>query len=194
MDKYALEKDFSSVSEALEQFRGKIDLVVEAGEFAGDILEQGGSVFFCGNGGSAADSQHWAAELTGRFLHNRPAIRAFALTVDTSAITAIGNDFKFEEIFSRQVEGLARSGDLLVGITTSGNSKNILEAARKMKSVGGKVILFSGPNSGSIDLHADIVINCPGLRTDLIQDIQVLLGHSFCKVVEQYLVDKAHKK
>lgn len=192
MDKYDLEKDFISVSEALEEFRRKIDLVVEAGELAGEILEKGGSIFFCGNGGSAADSQHWAAELTGRFLFSRPAIRALALTVDTSAITAIGNDFSFEEIFSRQLEGLARSGDLLVGITTSGGSKNVLAAAKKMKSMGGKVILFSGPNSGSIDLHSDIVINCPGLRTDLIQDIQVLLGHSFCKVVERYLVDKAN--
>lgn len=194
MDKYDIEKDFVSVSEALEEFRNKIELVIEAGEFAGKILEKGGSIFFCGNGGSAADSQHWAAELTGRFLFNRPAIRAFALTVDTSAITAIGNDFSFDEIFSRQVEGLAQRGDLLVGITTSGSSRNVLEAAKKMKSMGGQVILFSGPNSGSIDLHSDIVIHCPGLRTDLIQDIQVLLGHSFCKVVEKYLVDKTDAK
>jgi D-sedoheptulose 7-phosphate isomerase len=189
MSKYDLEEDFFEVSKALEEFRSKIYLVVEAGETAGVVLEKGGAIFFCGNGGSAADSQHWAAELTGRFLFNRPAIRAVALTVDTSAITAIGNDFGFEEIFARQLEGLARQDDLLIGITTSGNSKNILAAAKKMKSMGGKVILFSGPNSGSIDPYADIVINCPGIRTDLIQDIQVLLGHSFCKVVEKYLVN-----
>jgi D-sedoheptulose 7-phosphate isomerase len=194
MSKYDLEEDFIAVSKALEEFRSKIDLVVEAGETAGVILENGGSIFFCGNGGSAADSQHWAAELTGRFLFNRPAIRAVALTVDTSAITAIGNDFGFDEIFARQLEGLARQGDLLIGITTSGNSKNILEAAKKMKSMGGIVILFSGPHGGSIDSFADIVINCPGNRTDLIQDIQILLGHSFCKVVEKYLVNNQGPK
>lgn len=186
---FSLEADFSELIDNLNLFRNQISRIEECGKIAANSLLEGGTLFFCGNGGSAADSQHWAAELTGRFLFERKSISAVALTVDTSAITAIGNDFGFEQIFSRQLLGLARPNDVLVGITTTGNSRNVVEAAKAMKSIGGKVIAFSGPTRGAIEDHADGVINCPGSRTDLIQDIQVLLGHSFCKVVEQLVVE-----
>ncbi len=186
---YNLDADFSELLVNLSTFKNQISHIQKCGKIASDSLLGGGTLFFCGNGGSAADSQHWAAELTGRFLFERNPIRAVALTVDTSALTAIGNDFGFEHIFSRQILGLAKPNDVLVGITTSGNSRNVVEAAKSMKSVGGKVIAFSGPMHGEIDEFADGVINCPGSRTDLIQDIQVLLGHSFCKVVEQLVVE-----
>jgi D-sedoheptulose 7-phosphate isomerase len=187
-EEFSLEADFDEVMANLKIFKNKISEIEEVGRIAAKSLLGGGTLFFCGNGGSAADSQHWAAELTGRFLFERNSIRAVALTVDTSAITAIGNDFGFENIFSRQLMGLAKPNDILVGITTSGNSVNVTEAAKAMKSLGGLVIGFSGPLRGTIDEYADHIINCPGGRTDLIQDLQVLLGHSFCKVVEKLLV------
>lgn len=189
---FNLDADFSELLSNLSVFKNKISKIEESAKIAAEAIHNGGTLFFCGNGGSAADSQHWAAELTGRFLYDRKSISAIALTVDTSAITAIGNDFGFEQIFSRQLLGLAKPNDVLIGITTTGNSRNVVEAAKAMKTVGGKVIAFTGPSQGAIEEHADVTINCPGSRTDLIQDIQVLLGHSFCKVVEQLLVEKSN--
>lgn len=188
---FNLEVDFDELLGNLIVFKNQISKIQDCGKMAAGALLGGGTLFFCGNGGSAADSQHWAAELTGRFLYERKSMSAIALTVDTSAITAIGNDFGFEHIFSRQLLGLAKPSDVLVGITTTGNSRNVVEAARAMKSIGGKVIAFSGPTLGAIEEYADGVINCPGSRTDLIQDLQVLLGHSFCKVVEQLVVENS---
>jgi D-sedoheptulose 7-phosphate isomerase len=189
---FDLETDFDELLSNLRVFKNQISKIQDCGKMAADALLAGGTIFFCGNGGSAADSQHWAAELTGRFLYERKSISAIALTVDTSAITAIGNDFGFEQIFSRQILGLAKPNDVLIGITTTGNSRNVVEAAKTMKSLGGRVIAFSGPSKGAIEEYADGVINCPGSRTDLIQDLQVLLGHSFCKVVEQLIVENSN--
>ena len=189
---FKLEADFDELLSNLRVFKNQISKIQDCAKMAAEALLGGGTLFFCGNGGSAADSQHWAAELTGRFLYERKSLSAISLTVDTSAITAIGNDFGFEQIFSRQILGLAKPSDVLVGITTTGNSRNVVEAARAMKSIGGKVIAFSGPSSGAIEEYTDGVINCPGSRTDLIQDVQVLLGHSFCKIVEQIVVDNSN--
>jgi D-sedoheptulose 7-phosphate isomerase len=188
-DKFNLQSDIADVVLGLQELSKNVLLLEKAARLIADALIEGGTVFFCGNGGSAADSQHWAAELTGRFNHSRRAYRAIALTVDTSALTAIGNDFGFDKVFSRQLEGLARPGDILVGITTSGNSKNVVEAAKAMKLIGGKVIGFSGSMSGTIDEHTDMLLRAQASRTDLIQDIQVVMGHSICKVVEQCLVE-----
>ena len=186
---YALESDIEKVISGLKELSKSLVIIEEAAKLVAHVLHGGGTVFFCGNGGSAADSQHWAAELTGRFNYSRRAYRALALTVDTSALTAIGNDFGFEKIFARQLEGLAREGDVLVGITTSGNSKNVVEAAKSMKQIGGKVIGFSGSNPGNLDDYSDILIRAQADRTDLVQDIQVFIGHSLCKITEQILVE-----
>ena len=188
MQNYNLNEDFAALAKNIERLEDLIPKIVQLGEQIGQVLASGGAVFFCGNGGSAADSQHWAAELTGRFNHNRKAYRAYALTVDTSAITAIANDFGFDHVYSRQLQGLARAGDVLIAITTSGNSANILRAAEQMKQIGGVVIAFSGPNQREIDRVSDHVLHVPGSRTDLIQNLQVILGHSFCKIIESYLV------
>jgi D-sedoheptulose 7-phosphate isomerase len=188
-DLYALDSDIEKVISGLKELSKNLLIIEEAAKIVAHALHNGGTVFFCGNGGSAADSQHWAAELTGRFNFSRRAYRALALTVDTSALTAIGNDFGFEKIFARQLEGLARDGDVLVGITTSGNSKNVVEAAKLMKQIGGKVIGFSGAIPGNLDEFSDILIRAQADRTDLVQDIQVVIGHSLCKITEQILVE-----
>ena len=188
-DRYEIETDIAEVILGLKDLSKNVTLLEESGNLIAQSLSIGGCVYFCGNGGSAADSQHWAAELTGRFNFSRRAYRAVALTVDTSALTAISNDFGFEKVFSRQIEGLARASDVLVGITTTGNSKNIVEAAKSMKAIGGKVIGFSGPKPGALDEYSDILIRARANRTDLIQDIQVVIGHSICKIAEQLLVE-----
>jgi D-sedoheptulose 7-phosphate isomerase len=188
-DKYGLQEDIDTVISGLTELSKNVRSIESAAKLIADSLSHGGCVYFCGNGGSAADSQHWAAELTGRFNFSRRSYRAIALTVDTSALTAISNDFGFENVFSRQVEGLARENDVLVGITTTGNSKNVVEAAKAMKLIGGQVIGFSGPKAGALDEYADILIRAQANRTDLVQDIQVVIGHSICKITEQILVE-----
>lgn len=188
-DKYGLQEDIQIVISGLTELSKNVGFIENSAKLIAESLSEGGCVYFCGNGGSAADSQHWAAELTGRFNFSRRAYRALALTVDTSALTAISNDFGFENVFSRQVEGLARKNDVLVGITTTGNSKNVVEAAKAMKSIGGHVIGFSGPKAGALDEYADILIRAQANRTDLVQDIQVVIGHSICKITEQLLVE-----
>lgn len=188
-DKYGLQEDIDIVISGLTELSKNVEIIENAAKLIVDSLSQGGCVYFCGNGGSAADSQHWAAELTGRFNFSRRAYRAVALTVDTSALTAISNDFGFEYVFSRQVQGLARKDDVLVAITTTGNSKNVVEAAKAMKSIGGQVIGFSGPNVGILDEYADILIRGQATRTDLVQDLQVVIGHAICKITEQLLVE-----
>ena len=186
---YDLKRDLSELIKGLNDLAENLDVVIEAASIAAASIASGGRLFFCGNGGSAADSQHWAAELTGRFNYSRKAYGAIALTVDTSAITAIGNDFGFDYIFARQLEGLAHPGDVLIAITTSGNSRNVVEAAKSMSIRGGQTIAFSGPSVGEIDIFSNLVIHAKASRTDLIQDIQVFIGHSFCKVVEEILVN-----
>ena len=149
-----------------------------------DCLSKGGTIFWCGNGGSAADSQHLAAELVGRFKKSRRALRSIALCTDTSVLTCVANDFAFDQIFSRQVEALGRPGDLLVGISTSGNSPNILNAfeaasLHKLYTVG----LFGnhGGRAATLVNHSIIV---PSTSTARIQEAHILLGHCFCDLVE----------
>lgn len=147
-------------------------------------LENGGKLLIFGNGGSAADSQHIAAELVGRFKMERRALPAIALTTDTSAITAIGNDYGFERIFSRQVEALGVKGDVALGISTSGNSKNVIEAFRKAKSAGLKTIALTGGDGGNMKTEADISITVPVKDTPRIQESHILIGHILCQLIE----------
>ena len=149
-------------------------------------LAQGNKIMFCGNGGSAADSQHLAAELVGRYKINRSAIPAMSLTVDTSALTAIANDFGYEQVFVRQVEGLGKAGDCLVGISTSGNSQNIVNAFLKAKEMGIKTIAFTGEGGGKMRELADICLNVPSSATNNIQEMHIACGHILCDIVEKY--------
>ena len=149
-------------------------------------LAAGGKVMFCGNGGSAADAQHWAAEIVGRFQKERPGMAALALTTDTSSLTAVGNDYGYDKIFSRQVEGLGREGDVLVGISTSGNSKNVLEAIAKAREKHMKVIGFTCKDGGKMAELCDVLLNVPAENTARGQEIHEIMGHILCELVESY--------
>ncbi len=152
-----------------------------------ECLENGGKILLCGNGGSAADSQHIAAELIGRFSFNRRALSAIALTTDTSALTAIGNDFSFDEIFSRQVEGLGKKDDILIGFSTSGKSKNVLKAMQVAKTLQLKTIAFLGEHGRDIGEIADISLNIPSAETPNIQEGHIATGHILCACLEELM-------
>lgn len=156
---------------------------------ASDAIQMGNKIIFCGNGGSAADCQHLAAEFVGRYKKERASIGAVALTVDTSALTAIGNDYGYDLVFSRQLEGLGKKGDLLVGITTSGNSPNILNAIRKAKEMGIKTVGMTGSNEkAEIKKLADVCICVPSNDTPRIQEAHIMIGHLMCDYAETMFV------
>jgi D-sedoheptulose 7-phosphate isomerase len=153
-----------------------------------DCLSAGGKLLLMGNGGSAADSQHIAAELIGRFKKERKAIPALALTVDSSSLTALGNDYGFESIFSRQIEALANSNDAIIGISTSGNSKNIIRALNLARKIGAKTIGLMGNTGGSMKDCVDIGIIVPSNDTARIQEVHITIGHIICEIIEQDLI------
>jgi D-sedoheptulose 7-phosphate isomerase len=161
--------------------------VLKAGTLATQALQQGGKLLFCGNGGSAADSQHLAAEMTGRFIKDRRPLAAMALSTDTSALTCIGNDYSFDEIFARQVVGLGRKGDVLVGISTSGNSHNVIRAVEEAKKLGMVSIGLLGRDGGQLKSLCDHSIVVPSDVTARIQECHILIGHTLCGMIEQEL-------
>ena len=163
------------------------DQILETGVLIADSLRSSSTLFWCGNGGSAADSQHLAAELVGRFKKDRKAIRSIALTTDTSVLTCVANDYSYEDIFSRQLEALARDGDVLVAISTSGNSENILRALRVAKELGVKTIALLGKDGGQAKALADLAIVIPSDSTARIQEAHILIGHILCDLIEQEL-------
>jgi D-sedoheptulose 7-phosphate isomerase len=147
-------------------------------------LRDGGKILWCGNGGSAGDSQHLAAELVGRFRRNRRGLASIALTTDTSALTAIANDFGYETVFSRQVEALGAEGDLLVGISTSGNSKNVIAALEAAKAQGMVTVGFTGAGGGTMARLADHLFAVASRDTARIQEAHILAGHMLCDWIE----------
>jgi D-sedoheptulose 7-phosphate isomerase len=159
--------------------------IERAGILIRDALAGGHKILFCGNGGSAADSQHLAAEIVGRFQKERPSLPALALTVDTSVLTAVANDYGYDTVFSRQVEGLGNDGDVLVGISTSGNSKNVIaaiEAARKKQM---KVIGFTGIGGGKMADLCDVCLVVPSRVTARTQEMHIMMGHILCEIAEE---------
>jgi len=159
--------------------------IAEAAQIWITAFRNGGKVLFCGNGGSAADAQHLAAELSGRFYTNRPPLYAEALHVNTSYVTAVGNDYGFEEIYARMTEAAGRPGDVLVAISTSGNSPNILKAIAKARDQGMTVIGFTGANGGDMATRCDLLFNVPSTDTPRIQEAHILIGHILCQLVEE---------
>jgi D-sedoheptulose 7-phosphate isomerase len=153
-----------------------------------NAFRSGKKVLWCGNGGSAADAQHLAAEFSGRFLRERAALPSEALSVNTSALTAIANDFGFEHVFARQVEAFARPGDVVVGITTSGKSPNVLRALEAAKKMGATAIAFTGNGGGPAEKLADVVLLGPHGYSALVQEVHITLGHIICDLVEQDLL------
>jgi D-sedoheptulose 7-phosphate isomerase len=155
-----------------------------------ESLGRGGKLFFFGNGGSAADAQHLATELTVRFRRNRRALAAIALTTDTSTVTAIGNDFGFEHLFSRQIEALCSPGDVAIGITTSGNSANVVRGLFKAKEIGAGTVAFTGGDGGRVKDIADIALVVPSANTARIQEMHILIGHILCEAIESAVVEE----
>ena len=147
-------------------------------------LRQGGKIHFCGNGGSAADAQHLAAELSGRFYFDRPPLNAEALHCNTSYLTAVGNDYGYDLVFSRLLRGTAKAGDVIVGISTSGNSKNILKAFEVAKEMGVSIIAMTGETGGAMKGCADILLNVASQDTPRIQESHIMVGHIICELVE----------
>lgn len=160
------------------------DSIVLALDMIVNTLKNGNKIMICGNGGSAADSQHFAAELVGRYKKNRIAIPCIALTTDTSILTAVGNDFGFDYVFSRQVEALALSNDLLIAISTSGNSINVINAINTAKNKNCKILGLSGCNGGSMRAICDINIVIPSKNTPRIQEMHLLIEHIICDIIE----------
>ena len=152
-----------------------------------DTVARGGTLLFCGNGGSAADAQHMATEYVVRYMRNRRALRAIALTTDTSILTAAGNDLGFDEIFARQVEALARPGDLLIVHSTSGNSPNVVRAAEAAKQLGVAVLALTARDGGRLRALADHCVRAPVERTDRAQEIHLCIEHLICELVEETL-------
>ena len=161
--------------------------VAEAAEAIVASLESGGTVYFCGNGGSAADAQHLAAELSGRYLMERPALAAVSLTTNSSVLTAIGNDFGFERVFARQIEGLGVAGDVLVAISTSGGSPNVLAAIEVAHQQGLTVIGMTGLRGRDFAALCDLALITPSDSTPRVQEGHIAMGHVLCELVERAL-------
>ena len=155
-----------------------IDVIVTA-------FRNGNSVYFCGNGGSAADAQHLAAEFSGRFYKDRNALPAEALHCNTSYLTAVANDYSFDDIYSRLIDGIGKAGDILVGLSTSGNSSNIVKAFETAKKKGMITIGFTGETGGKMKSISDHLINVPSTDTPRIQESHIMVGHIICELVEQ---------
>jgi len=158
-----------------------------AGKQIAGSLTRDGTLFWCGNGGSAADSQHLAAELVGRYKKDRKALRSIALTTDTSVLTCVANDYSYKDIFSRQLEALGEAGDVLVAISTSGNSENVLHVLRAAKEMQVKTIALLGKDGGQAKVDADLAIVIPSDSTARIQEAHILIGHILCDLIEQEL-------
>lgn len=161
--------------------------LIAAAEAATEAVRNGNRILFCGNGGSAADAQHLAAELVGRLVRDRRALPGLALSTDSSALTCIGNDFGFEEVFARQVQALGRSGDVLVAISTSGNSPNVIRAVEVAKPLGITTVGLLGRNGGRLGPMVDLPIVVPAEETARIQEAHIFLGHVLCALIEQGL-------
>ncbi len=183
----------SLVSKAIQEHKELIEIIQDqlqsqiaiAGELILKTIKDGNKILLCGNGGSASDAQHISAEFTGRFLKERRGLPAIALTTDTSALTAIGNDYGFDRVFERQVEALANEGDLLIGISTSGNSTNVLKALDKANTLGCLTIGLSGRDGGEMSELCDINIVVPSTTTARIQEMHILIGHILCAIVDE---------
>jgi D-sedoheptulose 7-phosphate isomerase len=176
------------VEESIEQkrrfFQAEAEHIQAQAEDMAERLKRGCRILVCGNGGSAADAQHLAAELSGRYVKERRALAGIALTTDTSAITAIGNDYGFDQIFSRQVEALGRPGDLLVAISTSGNSPNVLQAVKAAKDLGMRTLGLLGRDGGKLKTLVDDPLVVPCAVTARVQEIHQMTYHFWCEIID----------
>ena len=164
--------------------------ILNASKLIVKAFKSGNKVLMCGNGGSASDAQHFAAELIGRFKSNRPSFAAISLNTDTSALTAIANDYDFTDVFSRQVEGIGKKGDILLAISTSGNSKNIIKAAIQAKKQKLNIISLTGSNTSVLEKNSDLCIKVPSKVTSHIQELHIIVVHLLCTLIEKQFFEK----
>ncbi len=179
------EEAFAAAVKLHERMKNNLGPTVVAGQAISDALKAGHTLLVFGNGGSASDAQHVVAELVGRFQRERAAMAAIALTVDTSILTAIGNDYSFKQVFVRQVEALGRQGDVALGISTSGESPNVLAALQTAKARGLKTVALTGRDGGSVGRAADIHVNVPDQNTARVQEVHRTLLHVMCELIEE---------
>tara|TARA_Y100000817_G_scaffold312910_1_gene307807 strand:- start:4278 stop:4853 length:576 start_codon:yes stop_codon:yes gene_type:complete len=188
MEKYKYLKDYLEESAAIAKDQiGLFDEFIEIAKLCKSGILNGNAIFFCGNGGSAADSQHLAAELIGRFKKDRDPIKAIALTTDTSILTSISNDFSFEEVFTKQLEGLSSSGDILISISTSGESPSILNVSNYAKSNGLKTVAFTNNENNSLVNICDYKLQIPSNETGIVQQGHITFGQLLCYYLETEL-------
>lgn len=180
-----IEASLQAHGDTMQGVKQLTPIIIRIRDRLSELIDTDGRLLLCGNGGSAADSQHWAAEWTVRFEKDRRALSAIALTVDTSALTAIGNDLGFARVFSRQVEALGRPGDVLVAISTSGNSENIIQAVTVAKERGITTIGFTGRDGGTLAQLVDIALIVPSQNTARIQEAHEFIMHVLCELIDQ---------
>jgi len=181
-----------SVKQAVLNNKNILNILEKICELALDTYKHGGKILAAGNGGSAADAQHLVAELVSRFYFDRPGLPAIALTTDTSILTAVGNDYGYEHVFSRQVEAQGMAGDLFIAISTSGNSANILKALTMAKAKKIKTVGLTGHSGGKMAALCDYCICVPSQDTPRIQEAHTLIAHTLCAVIEEWLFGKKH--
>ena len=189
MTKPIIEKILADHTQAVESLAGSLDLLQRMADMLIGTLRAGGKVLIFGNGGSAADAQHIAGEFLGRFRRERPAFAAVALSTDTSTITAIGNDYSYDQIFSRQIEGLIRPEDVAWGLSTSGNSANVVLALEAARDRGARTLAFTGGNGGRMAKVADLSLVISAEQTARIQEAHQLAYHILCDLVESALAE-----
>ncbi len=180
----SLREHLDTIQNLLQTRMGEIE---QAGEMICAALNHGHKILLCGNGGSAADAQHIAAELVGRYELERPGLPAIALTTDTSALTALSNDYGYKDVFARQVHALAREGDLLIALSTSGSSDNVIAAAKAARGLGCKTIALVGAAGEPLASLCDLAVNVPSQRTSRIQEAHITIGHLWCEMVDEKL-------
>lgn len=183
--KELIEREINALSKQFIALRGLTPQIEKVAELCAAAIKNGRKIMFCGNGGSAADAQHLAAEVVGRYKLDRPSMAAIALTVDTSILTSVGNDYGFDRIFSRQVEGLGQAGDVLVGISTSGNSQNVLRAFEMAQKKSVTTVALTGASGGKLKELADYLLNVPADVTNHIQAMHIAVGHLICEIIER---------
>ena len=180
-----IENQFKELSEQLQSLQSSADKVEKIAKICITAIKNGHKVIWCGNGGSAAQSQHLAAELVGRYKINRPAMNSISLTVDTSNLTAIGNDYGYDVVFSRQLEGVGQKGDVLVGLSTSGNSKNVVLAFEQARKMGITTVALVGEKGGMMQDMADYALCVPATTSAHIQEMHIAIGHLICDLIER---------
>jgi D-sedoheptulose 7-phosphate isomerase len=179
-----LKEELLKNQEFVEKISFSADKCVQA-------FRKSGAVIFCGNGGSAADAQHLAAEFSGRFYYDRPPLDSEALHVNTSYLTAVANDYSFDEVYARLVKAKMKAGDILIGLSTSGNSKNIIRAFQQAKQMNITTIALTGKSGGELKNLSDILLNVPSTDTPRIQELHILIGHIICEIVESEIFPKS---